>query len=158
MNRRVLSRIGSLGLGLAAVWLLAFHAALFWRRIVDATIQQPAVLARWLASAILIIAAFAAHRYASRHWHRRHAGLAFGLLALLLHLGIPAEERLLGPMDSVAVVVQTGFAAAAAVLLTFALKRSMATVERIESALVPSTLGRLHLLASFRPSRAPPAL
>lgn len=158
MNSRLLSRIGSLGLGLAGLWLGAFHAALLWRRIADATILQPAVLARWLASALLIAAAVVTHRVASRRWHRRHAALAFGLLVLLLHVGIPAEEKLLGGMDSVAVLIQTGFAAVPAALLTFALYRNTTSIERIGFTQLASTIRPHHFLASFHTCRAPPAL
>lgn len=155
MSRRALQRIASFAIGVSALWLVAFHVALFWRRIADATIQHPAVLARWIASALLLAGAFAAQRYVSRHWSRRRT-LVFALLVLALHVGVPAEERIVGMTDFVSVVAD----AAIVVIATGLIATSVASLSTnsISSPLAVRRTAALEiLLAASASPRAPPA-
>ena len=63
------------------------------RRIADASIGDPAVLLRWLGAAATIAAAEAIRRRGGRPWRGR-TGLAFALVVLLLHAGVPAPDIL----------------------------------------------------------------
>lgn len=155
MSRRSLQRIASFAIGVSALWLVAFHIALFWRRIADATIQHPAVLARWIASALLIAAGLAAHRYLSRHWSRRRT-LVFALLVLALHVGLPAEERIVGvgdlmslAVDATLLAIVTGLVATPIAIVS---ANSISSAPAIRRAL-PSEI----LLAASASPRAPPA-
>ena len=77
--------------------LTIFHAAVLYRRIEDASIQRPVVLGRWLFAAVLLIAALAVRRIPLRRNGRR-AVIVFWLLVALLHLAIPAGERIVDVM------------------------------------------------------------
>jgi hypothetical protein len=158
MNRRSLSRIVSLTVGTAAVGLVGFHVALFWQRIADATISHPAVLMRWVASALLIGAALAARRYAAHYWSSRKTGFIFWMLVLLLHATVPADERLLTTHDVVSLVAEAGIAVVAAFFAVVAAWGSLLTLRPIpvSSSLAGHTLQQL--LASPASPRAPPAL
>ena len=116
-----MSRLAWLGAGLATLWLVVFHASLLYSRFADASITQPGVLARWIASLFLIAGGVAAIRFAHTRRQARHAAFVIGVLVLLLHVSIPADERLLLPTGALAVVFQTAISVAPAVLLLSAL-------------------------------------
>ncbi len=67
-----------------AVTLVAYHAVLLFERIADASILQPAVLAKWVASALLLGAAFLLRSVPVS----RRGLLTFWLLVLVLHVPI----------------------------------------------------------------------
>jgi hypothetical protein len=121
MQRRILLRLGSLAAALSALGLLIFHVTLFWRRMLDASITQPAVLARWIASALLIAALLSVRK------RTRHLLLLALMLAALLHIGIPREHMQLGVSDDLASLVQVGLTAACGVLLSIAATASVAS-------------------------------
>lgn len=151
MSRRF-SRFASLSLGLAGVCLIALHVVLFWRRVADASIYQPEVLARWIGSGLLIGIAWAARRYAARHLQHRPLTWVFWLLVLLLHAGIPAEERLLDS-GSLAVLI----AAIPATLLILASGAGEAVTLRATSpAAVLRAIFPLPVLAPSSSPRSPP--
>lgn len=109
-KRRTVSRALSLLAALTAFGLAVFHFMLLWRRVVDASISDPAVIARWIVAAILTAGLFAARKQ-SRRGH-----VVLWVLVALLHASIPAEERTVPiPM---AVVAQIGFTAISCALLT----------------------------------------
>jgi predicted transporter len=99
------------------LWLVLFHVALLYSRFADASITQPGVLARWIASLFLIAGGIAAMRYARTQRRARHAAFAIGVLILLLHVSIPMDERLLSTTGNLAAVVQTALSMAPAALL-----------------------------------------
>jgi len=74
------------GLGWA---LAAHHGWLLARRLVDASILEPLVLLRW-AGAVLLVALAADLRRRGISLCRGRAPVVLGLLALLLHVGVPA--------------------------------------------------------------------
>jgi uncharacterized membrane protein len=119
--RKLLSRLAWLGAGLATLWLVVFHAALLYSRVADASIVQPGVLARWIASFFLIAGGIAAVRYARTQRRARHAAFVIGVLILLLHFTIPMDERLLSTPEDLAVVLQVAASVAPAALLLTAL-------------------------------------
>lgn len=157
MNRRSVSRIASVAVGLTALWLIAFHLALFWQRMVDATILDPAVLLRWAGSALLIGAAVLLRRYADRHLTRRHATFVFWLVVLLLHVTVPAEEKMMSNVDVLALALETGIIAAPLFLVSATLGSNSIPLRQM-ALVAGSSAGRaLPLLASNSASRAPPA-
>lgn len=158
MNRRSLSRLISLTLGMAGISLVAFHAALFWQRIADATIGNPAVLGRWVASALLIGAGVAARRYAARHWSNRKTGFVFWMLVVLLHATVPADERLVATNDVVTVVVKVGIAAVATFFAVVAALGSLLSLRPISVSSLFTGRSLHQLTASPASPRAPPAL
>jgi hypothetical protein len=121
MSRGFVSRFASLVAGLAGLWLLGFHAVLLWRRIADASIQDPAVLARWIGSALLLGAVITARRYAMGRWSRRNCTFAFWILVLLLHVVIPADQRQLASDEVALLMTQTGLVSITAAFLAFTL-------------------------------------
>lgn len=82
---------------LAVAVLAVFHAAVLWHRIVDASIAQPAVLAKWIASIALIGALLSlrnAHKALVIIWllvALLHVGMPAGILLVLLVLVVPAS-------------------------------------------------------------------
>jgi len=74
------------GLGWA---LAAHHGWLLARRLVDASILEPLVLLRW-AGAVFLVALAADLRRRGFSLCRGRAPVVLGLLALLLHVGVPA--------------------------------------------------------------------
>jgi hypothetical protein len=104
---------------IAMLGLAGFHAAFLWRRVADDSITEPRVLARWLASALLLCGLVLVGRAFSR---RAHVFLVFWLLVVLLHATVPAGERLLDTRDSqLAFIAQSGLAALTGGLLLAAL-------------------------------------
>jgi hypothetical protein len=142
MQRRILLRLGSLTAALFAAGLLIFHAALLWRRLLDDSITEPAVVARWIASALLLAVLLTARRYRVRHLF-----LVFLLLAALLHLGVPGDYTRL---------VQVGLTAACTVLFSILLMTSLAppaTTARL--AVRPAFVARRRAVTTQR-DRSPP--
>lgn len=158
MNRRSLSRIVSLTAGMAGIGLVGFHVALFWQRIADATISNPAVLTRWVASALLIGAGLAARRYTARHWSSRKTGFVFWMLVLLLHATVPADERLLTTNDVVSLVVQAGIAVVTSLFAVVAAWGSLHSLRPISASSSLTGHSLQQLSASPASPRAPPAL
>ena len=155
--RSAVLRIGSIAVALAALWLIAFHAILLWRRFADATIADPSVLVRWLGAAALGLGAVAFHRFASIRWRGRHATLIFWLLVAVLHFAAPADERLLDNEGNLLALAQLGLASLPAALATVAL-----VAGSVATLLLGTLLDRF---GSFEPSaihlhgiapRAPP--
>jgi hypothetical protein len=142
---------------LASLWLVSLHAALLWNRVVTATISDPAVLFRWIASALLIAGALAGRRYAWRHFSRRKSAIVFWLLVLLLHATIPAEERVLATADLVPLIAQTGVLTIAIVFAVAALQAGTSLVQQTSAS---HQIGYPHrrLLVSPAGPRSPPLL
>lgn len=146
-------RLVSLALALAGLWLVAFHAAIFWQRISDATILQSGVLGRWIVSAFLI-AAFTAFR---RHLRGRRARIVLWVLVAFLHLSIPAEERVLDLESPVATLVQVGLSTLPVILLAITLALARICSDRSSFPLLRSALARPKpRISAPRASRAPP--
>src|SRR5688572_6387520 len=103
--RRSLTRLASFVVGFAVLVLALFHGALLWRRFLDASIVQPGVLWRWLASALLVAGLVSARRRV------RHTFLVFWLLVALLHVGTPVEQQVFDRTTRLGVVVQIGLSA-----------------------------------------------
>lgn len=109
--RQNLSRAISIVVAIVTFSLVAFHISLLWHRLLDASIAQPGVIARWIAGALLVAGMFAARRQA------KHRLMVLWLLVALLHAGLPADRQPAGTMP-IAVVVQIGLTAVCSVLLT----------------------------------------
>ncbi len=78
----------------SATWriaLIAFHVVLLAGRLSDASILEPAVLARWGGALALLLTAFLFQRFAPVQVRGRRAVIVFWLLAALLHLLGPSE-------------------------------------------------------------------
>ena len=71
--------------------LVAFHVVLLAGRLSDASILEPAVLARWGGALALILTASLFQRFAPARLRGRRALIVFWLLAAFLHL--------FGPLD-----------------------------------------------------------
>ena len=135
--------------------LAGFHGLLFWQRCADATILDPAVLAKYIGALILLAAAAVFHRIAPAHLRGRKAGIVFWLLVLLLHVAVPVHEGARDLEAELIAVIELGlavplaiaiarFAAAAApprALHLISIRRGVATITRERIPL---------------PSRAPP--
>lgn len=156
--KRPVARLGSLALGIAAIWLVALHALFLWRRLADATIHQPGILVRWIASIVLIAAALTARHYVTRRWRRRHTTAVFWFLVLLLHVSIPAEERLLGSQETLLVMTQTGVVAVTGLLAIAALSVATGILPLIPSAIPPASHAFFAGFASLASPRAPPCV
>jgi len=84
-----------------AIFLAAFHGALLLRRFADASIARPLVLGRWAFAIALVIAALIARRFFSS----RRVAIVFWLIVALLHLGVPAADRVFDARENVALFV-----------------------------------------------------
>jgi hypothetical protein len=135
---------------LSVVVLTGFHLALLRDRLLDASIAQPGVVARWLASAVLVVALIRARR------SLRHFAVLW-LLVALLHAGMAMTSQRTGTARDLAVVVEIGLTAACGLLLTALIAgASDAPADSqllavIEASLTPSVV--FHL----QPGRSPPA-
>lgn len=69
---------------LAIAVLVGFHGILLWRRILDASIAQPEVLAKWIAAIVLTVALLSIR-------NARGAFIVVWLLVAMLHVGVPGE-------------------------------------------------------------------
>lgn len=137
MQRRILLRLGSLIAALSALGLLIFHAVLLWRRLHDASILQPAVLARWIASALLLAVLLSVRK------RTRHVLLLSLMLAALLHVGIP--------------VVQIGLTTACGVLLSIAVTASVAPPSVATRPVIFEVLVARRRSTAIWRDRAPPS-
>lgn len=74
------------------VALIAFHAVLLAGRVSDASILEPAVLAKWCGALALVATATIFQRFAPVRLRGRRAVIVFWLLAAMLHLFGPLEH------------------------------------------------------------------
>ncbi|MGZ5475141.1 MAG: hypothetical protein ACXW29_01520 [Thermoanaerobaculia bacterium] len=142
---------------IAMLSLAGFHAGFLWQRLADDSIAEPRVLARWLASALLLCGLVLVRRTFSPRWH---VLLVFWLLVALLHAGVPAGDDLLDARDShLALIAQTGLAALSGGLLLAALLVTPGGRERRVLFLLPAreSLFWNALTVSADGTRAPPA-
>ena len=72
--------------------LAGFHAVLLWQRFVEGTILEPAVVAKYIASLLLLAGARLLHHLVPAHLLGRRAQMVFWLLVLLLHAVSPDAE------------------------------------------------------------------
>jgi hypothetical protein len=95
------ARLRWIALGAPVVLLAAFHVALLLRHFADASIARPMVLGRWAFTIILLAAAFFARRVVSG----RRVVIIFWLLVAILHLVVPAGDRVFDAREDVALLV-----------------------------------------------------
>lgn len=141
----------------ARAGLVLFHVVLLWQRIADASLLDPAVLAKYLGAVALLGGAFVAQRYAPERFRGRRAVLVFWLLVLLLHAFAPAATEARALDSELAAVVQLGVVvpvalAAAHLLVTPMLQGLHATFASREVVAAPVRAG----ISRSRSSRAPP--
>lgn len=97
-------------LGLATVaGLGAFHADLFWQRLVDTSIREPGVALRWAATALLV-AGLVALRSRGVPLLRDRRALVLWLAALVLHFGATPAVALSPEWLALPAVAALGFA------------------------------------------------
>lgn len=104
------------------VLIAAFHAVILLRRVGDASITRPMVLAQWAFAAVLLIAALVARRALARSGGRRLA-ILFWLLVAILHLA-PAGERYFNTREDVALLVEAGVVSVPVIVVLALGKRS----------------------------------
>lgn len=92
--------------------LVILHLALLAKRVADATILEPSVLARWLTSVLVLLLIGALHARGIVPWHGR-AGLVLALIVLLLHVGGPSPT----PVPTFVFVLPAGVVLAATTVL-----------------------------------------
>ncbi len=92
--------------------LVAFHGGLLWRRLVDGSLLQPIVVARWAASVVLILALLQLWSKGLPVLRGRRAGVLW-LVVVLLHAFTPG-----GSLPAVEPVAE-GLLPAALALLAF---------------------------------------
>jgi hypothetical protein len=95
------ARLRWIALGAPVVLLAAFHGALLLRHFADASIARPMVLGRWVFAIILMAAAFFARRFFSG----RRVVITFWLLVAILHLVVPAGDRVFDAREDIALLV-----------------------------------------------------
>jgi hypothetical protein len=118
---------------LPVVLLVAFHAAVLLRRVGDASILRPAVLAQWAFAAVLLVAALFARRTLTRNGGRR-AAIVFWILVAVLHLA-PAGEGYFNSRENVALLVEVGIAAVPVVVI-LATRRGPVRAAKLQSGWV----------------------
>jgi len=150
-SARRFQRLRWIAFGVPAVLLTAFHGALLAHRFADASIARPMVLGRWAFAAVLLAAAFLARRFFSS----RRLVITFWLLLAVLHLAVPAADRVSDAGDNVALLV----AVLPALILVGAAAATSASARWTASTLLPGvSIGFLPLtLDAFHADRAPPS-
>ncbi len=83
MNVTDLRQLRRLGSGLFTAALIVLHARLLWSRWSDGSLFEPGVIARWLASAVLLTAMLALYRRHSSLFSGRRSAVLWLLVALL---------------------------------------------------------------------------
>lgn len=85
-------------LRLATLALVLFHGQLLWKRWTDGSWDDLGVVARWLASALLVLGLVWLRRQRGSLFRGREAGILWILVALLhATAGIPAPQMLAAP-------------------------------------------------------------
>ncbi len=148
-RRRVAARAFSASWRIA---LIAFHVVLLAGRLSDASILEPAVLARWGGALALILTASLFQRFVPVRLRGRRAVIVFWALAALLHLFGPMEH--LGHELDLELTLGLAIPALAFALLLAAASRAASPARRI---LVQRSL-LLHLAPALLPAapRGPP--
>jgi hypothetical protein len=96
--------VGRFALRLGVLALTLFHGQLLWRRWADGSLGDGAVVARWLAAALLVVGLFQVQRRRGGLFRGREAAVLWVLVALLHALaGVPAHEMLAAPAPWLAV-------------------------------------------------------
>ena len=83
MRLMSLSRVLRVSLGIAGISLAGFHGWLFLGQIAEGRFDDPWVIFRWAAAALLVAALAGVHRAGDSMFGRR--GIAIWVLAALLH-------------------------------------------------------------------------
>lgn len=109
IGRRWLTGVGGFALTAA---LAAFHGRLLWQRLVDGSLLQPIVIARWTMSALLVVALLQLWSKGLPILHGRRAGVLW-LVVVLLHAVAPG-----GALPAVEPVVE-GLLPAVLAMLAF---------------------------------------
>jgi hypothetical protein len=122
--------------------LAVFHGALLLRRVGDASITRPMVLGRW-AFAIALLAAIVIAR---RFFAGRRVVITLWLLVALLHVAVPAGERVFNARENVALL---------AAVLPALIVASVVAVKSA-SATRPASMLRYDVSAGFVPLRLDP--
>lgn len=145
------ARLRWIAFGVPAVFLAAFHGALLVHRFADASIARPMVLGRWAFAIVLLAAVFVARRLFSG----RRVVITFWLLVAVLHLAVPAADRVFDAREDVALLV----AVLPALIVTGAAGGTSASAQWPAFALLPDiSIGFLPLrLDPIHADRAPPS-
>lgn len=163
------SRAIRIALGVSALALVLFHLRLLWLRVSDQTVLEPWIAAKWLASALLVVALWRLKVAGRRLFTGKRAAVIW-LVALLLHVQLPVAPSAASPLTgalepgswlmALPVGVSMGAALALALALGLALLAA-ATPRRAVTGLRASTLRLGAPLAGASPtlvSRPPPAV
>lgn len=147
-------RLRTIAFSAPIVLIVALHAVILLRRVGDASITRPVVLAQWTFAAVLLAAALFVRRALSRNGGRR-AAIIFWLFVAILHLA-PAGERYFNIREDAALLVEVGLVAVPAIVIL---------ASRQDSGDVPTQSGWIGIdLLAFAPfssavcfgDRAPP--
>ncbi|MGZ7078227.1 MAG: hypothetical protein ACXVJT_02335 [Thermoanaerobaculia bacterium] len=140
----------------AALLLSAVHAVFLWHRVVDDSLTEPRVLARWLAAALVLALFLVVRRSCSRR--AMPALLVLWLLVALLHAAVPAGDWILNARGDLSLILQTGLAAVPAGLLLAALLVASTARDRRTGLVAPAYPSFACSLPAGSPdaSRAPP--
>ncbi|HXH92700.1 MAG TPA: hypothetical protein VNN25_14050 [Thermoanaerobaculia bacterium] len=115
-------RLRTIALAAPVVLIVALHAVMLLRRVGDASITRPVVLAQWAFAAALLAAALFVRRALSRNGGRR-AAIIFWLFVAILHLA-PAGERYFDLRQDAALLVEVGLVAVPAIVILASRQRS----------------------------------
>jgi len=150
-SARRFQRLRWIAFGVPAVFLTAFHGALLAHRVADASIARPMVLGRWAFAIALIAAAF----FARRLFSGRRVFITFWLLVAVLHLAVPAADRVFDARENIALLV----AVLPTLIIVGAAAATSASARWPSSTLLADiSIGFLpRRLDPFRSDRAPPS-
>jgi len=149
-SARRFQRLRWIAFGVPAVFLTAFHGALLAHRVADASIARPMVLGRWAFAVVMLAAAFMARRFFSG----RRVFITFWLLVAVLHLTVPAADRVFDARENMALLV----AVLPALIVGAAAGTSASARWPSSTVLADISIGFLPLrLDPFRSDRAPPS-
>lgn len=149
-SARRFQRLRWIAFGVPAVFLTAFHGALLARRVADASIARPMVLGRWAFAIALFVVAF----FARRLFSGRRVFVTFWLLVAVLHLAVPAADRVFDAREDIALLV----AVLPALIVGAAAGTSASARWQSSTVLADISIGFLPLrLDPFHADRAPPS-
>jgi hypothetical protein len=149
-SARRFQRLRWIALSAPIALLAAFHGALLLRRVGDASITRPMVLGRWAFAIALLAVVFIARRF----FASSRVVITFWLLVAVLHLAIPAGDRVFNGRENVALLVA---ALPALIVLSATFLNSRSALWPASMLLHAGPIGFVPLrLDPFHTGRAPP--
>ena len=140
----------------AVLVLVAFHAALFWERMADASILEPVILLKYVLALALLGVASSYKRWVPDALQGRRLALVFWLAVLLMHLVVPFGAGARSIDEEIVAIVEAGLTLPLALVVFAAIASYEPHARAFAHAIASGAARILAGVLSALPSRAPP--